>query len=324
MKKPILLVLSIVFCNIVFSAPIIKAIANGNWNTTSTWSLNRLPKVGDTIIIPASKTVTINDDESFNGFVYIQVYGRLFFQNNNSTLRVNDPSVIMVYPNALISGSGSASQKIRYNNSIIFDGSDAPIIGPQMASATSNGFTSFAFSALPVKFIGFTLTGQNNNVLIQWSTSEEVNADTYEVERSTNGVTWSAIAYVPATGNSSAVNNYSYTDKNNSAAIVYYRIKEIDLGGKETYTSIKSIRPGASLAKEIKIAGMQNKVLLQFPQQIKGDIAIRFISAGGQVVDQQNIKNPVGQVVLNAKVTGNYIISVSNGQDINTAKPVIL
>src|SRR5689334_13360456 len=156
MKKLNLLILSVVFCHISFSAPIITAITNGNWNTNATWSLNRLPKVGDTIIIPAGKTVVITDDRNFNGFVYIKISGNLLFVNNNSTLSVDDPSVIMVYPNAVISGSGSASQKIKYNNSIIFKGNDLPIIGPQMASAFSGGFDPF--SILPVKFIAFTVT----------------------------------------------------------------------------------------------------------------------------------------------------------------------
>ena len=151
MKKLYLLVLSIVFYNIAFSAPIITAITNGNWNTSATWNLNRLPKVGDTIIIPSNKTVIITDDINFNGFVYVKILGDLLFQNNNSTLSVSDPSIIMVYPNALISGSGSASQKIRYNNYIIFTGVDAPIIGPQLASAITTGFDPF--SILQVKFI---------------------------------------------------------------------------------------------------------------------------------------------------------------------------
>ena len=323
MKKLYLLVLSIVFYHIAFSASIITAIANGNWNTNSTWNLNRLPNVGDTIVIPSSKTVIITDDINFNGFVYIKILGNLLFQNNNSTLSVDAPSVIMVYPNALISGSGSASQKIRYNNSIIFTGADAAIIGPQLASVITTGFDPF--SILPVKFIGFTVTPRDADVLVQWSTSQEINASMYEVERSLNGNNWTTIAYVAAAGNSSDVNSYSFSDKTLSGNVAYYRIKEIDFDGQTTLTSVKSIKTDSnSSASEIKIASVQNKVLLQFPQQIKGNMTVRFISISGQVLDKQVINNPVGQVVLNSRFTGNYIISVSNGQNINTAKQVIL
>lgn len=324
MKKFYFLILSIVLFNISFSAPVISATVNGKWNAESTWDLGRLPKVGDTIIIPSGTTVIINDDQNFNGFVYLKIYGKIVFQDNNSTLSIDAPSGIIVYPSAQIVGGGSASQKIRYDNSSIFKGNEDPVLGPQMVSATSNGFSAFAFSPLPVKFVGFTLTNKGNDVLIQWSTSEEVNADSYLVERSLDGTNWSVISYVASVGNSSAINNYSFTDKKVSAKVVYYRVKEIDIDGKAAYTSIKSIKIEIASVGEIKIASVSNRVLLQFPKEIKGSLTVRFVSRNGQVMDQQIINNPVGQVVLNSKVTGNYIIAVSNGQNINTAKQVIL
>jgi hypothetical protein len=324
MKKFYFFVLFITLLHVSFSAPLINANSNGNWNSNSTWDLNRLPKVGDTIVIPSGRIVTIDDDQSFSSFVFIKVYGKLIFQNNNSTLSVNAPSVIIVYANAQIAGDGSPSQKIRYNNSIIFDGNYNPVAGPQMASAVSMAFVPYFSAPLPVKFVGFTLTRKSNDVLIQWSTSQEINANVYEVERSMDGNNWSTIAYFSAVGNTSATNNYSFTDKNVSAKVVYYRVKEVEADGKAAYTTIKSLKSENIAISEIKIAGISNKVLLQFPQEIKGNLTVRFVSKNGQVVDQQMINNPVGQVVLNSKFTGNYIIAVSNGQDINTAKQVIL
>jgi hypothetical protein len=324
MKKFYFFILFITLFHVSFSAPVINANSNGNWNATSTWDLNRLPKVGDTIIIPSGRIVTIDDDQNFGSFVFIKVYGKLIFQNNNSTLSVNAPSVIIVYANAQIAGGGSASQKIRYNNSIIFDGNDNPVSGPQTASAVSMAFVPYFSSPLPVKFVGFTLTRKSNDVMVQWSTSQEMNANVYEVERSLDGNNWSGIAYFSAVGNTSATNNYSFTDKNVSAKVVYYRVKEVEADGKAVYTAIKSLKSETAAISEIKIAGISNKVLFQFPQEIKGNLTVRFVSKNGQVVDQQMINNPVGQVVLNSKFTGNYIIAVSNGQDINTAKQVIL
>jgi hypothetical protein len=325
MNKFYLIAAFILCFNFSFANSVITASSNGYWKSAATWNLNRLPKVGDTIIIPGGKTVIINDDQNFNGFVYLKVLGVLQFQNNNSTLSVDAPSVIMVYPTGEIIGGGSPSQKIRYAHSIIFDGNDAAIIGPQLASATSGGFVAFADSPLPVKFVGFTVTLTNNNALIQWSTSEEINANMYEVERSEDGSNWTTIAYVAAIGNSSVVNNYSYTDKNVPAKVVYFRIKEVDYDGKTNLTAIKSIKTNTTYTTaDIQIASVQNKVLLQFPKEVKGNLVVRFVSLSGQIVDQQTINNPLGQVVLNSKVSGNYVISVSNGLDINSAKQVIL
>lgn len=324
MKKFYFLSIAVLLINVSFAAPTIKAIANGYWNSASTWDLNRKPKVGDTVVIPSTFTVTINDDQNLNGFVYLKVSGKIKFQDNNSTLNLGSSAIIVVYTNGQIFGN-SASQKIRLDGDQIFKGNDAPINGPQMASATSNGFSAFANSPLPVKFVGFTVTRKSNDVLIQWASSEEINAEMYHVERSLDGSNWNAIAYVAAVGNTSAVSNYSFTDKNVSAKIVYYRVKEVDFDGKTAVTTIRTIKTDVAVSSnDIKIAAVNKKVLLQFTSEVKGQLTVRFVNHNGQVIDQQTINNATGQIVLNSKVSGNYIISLSNGQDINTAKQVIL
>jgi hypothetical protein len=310
-----------------FAIPPIKVKSNGYWHYNSTWDMNRLPCGGDTIVIPADKTVTINNDQQLNGTVYLKIYGRLNFVNNNSTLHMAEGSTVVVYTNGQVLGGGSASQKLRIGSVAVFKGNDAPVNGPQMATASSNGFESFNEEVFPVKFVGFTLSRKNSNsILIQWSTSEEMNAHMYEVERSYTGSEWNTIAYVSAIGNSNALNNYTYTDKNISSRVVYYRIRQVDVDERFTYTDIKSVKTENIITSQVKIASVQGKVLLQFPEELKGNLVVRMVSLNGQVMDQQVISNPVGQFVLqsNLHITGNYIVSVSNGQEINIAKQVIL
>lgn len=327
MNKFYLSVVLILSFNFSFSAPTIKSVKDGYWNTASTWNLNRLPQAGDSIIIAAGNVVTINTDISLNAASFLKVYGKLNFQNNNSTLSLANGSFVWVFSGAVIIGSGTPSQKLRLDGNTIFDGGDDPVYGPLMASSTSNGFAAMVNATpivLPVKFIGFTLTSKNSDVLIQWSTSEEISAGKYDIERSIDGNNWSIIASLTAKGNSSALNNYFYTDKTVSSESVYYRVKEIDVNGQFTYTAVRSIKTDVFSTSEIKIASVNSKVLLQFPQLVKGNVVVRIVSMGGQVMDQQSINNPAGQIVLNSRFSGNYIISISNGQTINTAKQVIL
>ncbi|HWI90414.1 MAG TPA: G8 domain-containing protein [Flavisolibacter sp.] len=328
MNKFYLSVALVLSFNFSFSAPVIKSVKDGYWNQASTWNLNRTPEVGDTIVIVAGNTITVNNDISLNAPSFLKIYGKLAFQNNNSTLSLSSGSFVWVFSGGMIMGGGSASQKLRLDGTSIFDGDDDPVYGPVMASVSSGGFAAMVNAApitLPVKFLEFTISKTNNDALIQWSTSQEINASMYEVQRSVNGNDWNTIAYVLATGNSSTINNYSYTDNSISATVSYYRIKEVDVDGKTTLTSTKSIKSGiTTTASNIQIAAMQKKVLLQFPQQISGNLVVRFVSRNGQVLDQQSISNPVGQVVLNSKLTGLYIISISNGQQINIARQVML
>jgi len=319
MKQFYLIVLSILIFNFSFASPITGTTNNGPWKNATTWDKNRKPQNGDTVIIPAGKIIIVNSWEVLNN-VFIKVYGTLRFAGIFTALDLNSASKVAVYNGGTIQATIDYLQYITIGNNTVFMAGQ--VTGPQIASsATGNGFSGF--NPLPVKFVGFTVTRKSNDVLVQWSTSQEVNADMFTVERSVDGVNWTTIAYVAAIGNSSAINNYSFTDKNLNAKTIYYRVKETDFDGSFVYTDIKSIKAEA-VTSSIGIASVQNKVLLQFPKEIKGTVTVRFVSLNGQVVDQQTINNPVGQVVLNSKVTGNYIISLSNGSDVNTAKQVVL
>lgn len=325
MNKFYLAVLFIFSFNLSFSAPVIKSINNGNWNQPSTWSLNRLPQNGDTIVIAAGNVVTINDDQTLSTASFVEIYGKLYFQNNNSTLSLANNSFVWVFAGGMIQGV-SASDKLRLNNVIIFSGNTDPVYGPVMASVTSNGFAAMANSpsiVLPVKFIDFTVSSKNNDAIIHWATTGEVSVAGYELERSTDGTNWTFVSSLSPKGNNQQ-NDYTYIDKKISGNYMYYRVKEIDLNGSATFTPTNSIRLNSTTASQVMIASVSNKLLLQFPSTVKGNVVVRFVNISGQVLDQQTISNPAGQVVMNTNFKGNCIVSISNGQDINQAKQIIL
>lgn len=323
MKKLILIITAIFLYSVTFSNPVNKAASNGKWQTNATWNQGRKPATGDTIVIPLGKTVTIENNESL-GLVYIKVYGIL--KLSGGKLNLADNSVIRVYSLGKLQGTGSPSEQLRIGNTRVFRGSEPAISGPMMADGTSSSFSAFA-EVLPVKFLGFSAVLKNKDVLVQWSTTEEVNASVFELERSFDAANWTTIAYVAAAGNTSATTNYSYTDKNINSGTVYYRVKQVDMDGKFTFTPVRSIKPGATQKAEVNIASMgQSKVLLQFPKEVSGTVVVRFTAPNGQLLAQQTLNRPFGQVVLNttASLKGNYIISLTNGQDLNVAGKVIL
>lgn len=217
--------------------------------------------------------------------------------------------------------SGGNITRTKNNSNITVNGTNVfTVNGVQSVSSPIN----FGIVTLPVKFAGFSVARQNSDVLVQWSTAEESNALAFEVERSTDGNTWSRIASVPARGNSSSLTTYTYSDKNVTAALAYYRIRQVDIDGKSMYTSIQSVKSAAT-AGDVKVAAISNRLVLQFPVQVKGAVEARVMTLSGQVVSKQVLQQPVGQVLLNTpSVKGAYIISVSNGQEINVAKQVVL
>lgn len=317
MKCIYLLCLALISFVFSFASPKIhQSSFYGVWSTASSWDLNRIPANGDTIIIPSTDTLVISNDLNLSN-VHLRIYGLLKIINLNTQINLDNQSDIVIYAAGMIKGS-LASQKIRIANFNIYQGNTAAVAGPTFANASSGGFQ---YSVLPVKFLGFNVARKNNDATIQWSTSEEINASGYEVERSFDANNWSKIAYMVAS-KSSNINNYSYTDKNAVTKPVYYRIKQVDVDGKFTYTAIKSIT--VDYNSQVSVAAIQNKVVLQFPQEIKTGVFVRIVSLGGQVISEQRIEQAFGQIILRTNVKGNYIVSVSNGNDVNVARQVII
>jgi len=303
--------------------PLIKAISNGNWNNASTWSLNRLPQVNDTILIPVGKTVTVTNDQDLNGFVYLKLYGILNFQFNNSTLNLGSSSIVMVFTGGTIVGGGSASQKIRLGGNSIFAGNDLPILGPVLATNLTSGFQNYIESSLPVKFMGFTAARSKTEVLIQWTTTEEINASHYEIQRSNDGSNWSTIATVAAKGLATGVNQYRYADVNSASVTVYYRVKQVDVDGKSMFTAVKSVAKDKTNSG-VTVSGFSGSVVMQFEKEVTGLVTVQLIDMGGRITSTQTLNNPFGQVILPTGKKGHYIISLSNAAGLQLASQIAL
>ncbi|HPG11839.1 MAG TPA: G8 domain-containing protein [Chitinophagaceae bacterium] len=306
---------------------------NGKWKNNSTWDLNRKPQNGDTVVIPIGMTVKIDNNINLSSAtVYVKVGGTL--ELDGGKLKINDNSVVLVYNGASIIAHGSNSEQIQIGSTIKYKGSHGMIAGPAIADASTgtspNGFKPTGLGALPVHFSGFNVAVQNKNVLVEWATASESNSAYFEIQRSENGSDWNTIATVHAAGNSSEVKTYSYTDYSVSTAIVYYRVKEVDIDGRFIMTAIRSAKmqlENSAGATEIKISsGGNSNVYLHFSSTVQGNVSIKLVSLSGQVIYNTTVSNPVGQKIINvnSNIKGVYVVAVSNGLGVQQAGKIIL
>jgi Secretion system C-terminal sorting domain len=103
---------------------------------------------------------------------------------------------------------------------------------------------------LPVKFILFNAKCSNEEVLLNWKTAFEQNSSHFEIQRSPDALSWSAIGTVPAAGFSSVEKSYFFLDHNPVSATAFYRIAEFDFSGNIQYTGI--IRYNCSTGDDIQ------------------------------------------------------------------------
>jgi hypothetical protein len=107
---------------------------------------------------------------------------------------------------------------------------------------TTNGFSEFwlhsGFFILPVNLTSFTADKNETEILLRWTTSREENADRFIVERSADGINYSAIGTVAATGNSRSSIDYSFSDVDPLNGKSFYRLQQVDRDGRKNGSKV--------------------------------------------------------------------------------------
>ncbi len=76
---------------------------------------------------------------------------------------------------------------------------------------------------------------------INWQTSEEVNLESYTIERSGSDMDFHDIATVPATGANGGSQTYKFVDEDLPEGLSYYRLRMNDQNGTSTITEIRQL-----------------------------------------------------------------------------------
>jgi hypothetical protein len=99
---------------------------------------------------------------------------------------------------------------------------------------------------LPVVLTNYTVSKNNKDVLVKWSTSSETNNHGFEVERSLDGIHFSSIGFVTTGQRNGSINNYEFTDpspfNSNIPGQLYYRLKQVNTDGKFKYYDVRLVK----------------------------------------------------------------------------------
>ena len=184
--------------------------------------------------------------------------------------------------------------------------------GSQSCRSCAVGLTA---AALPVTLVDFRALRLNAAaVQLNWETATEQNNKGFDVERRwQNETIFKTIGFVASLapgGTSNQLLHYNYADPNNYKGISYYRLKQIDIDNRSTYTLIKAV----------KGMGDASVTVLLWPNPNKGQFSIRMdgntkrlpayiTDMNGRVVQQVSIyeNTPVN---INGLSAGTYIINI--------------
>lgn len=208
---------------------------------------------------------------------------------------------------------------------------------------TSNDVTSsytYLNSALPVTLVSFTVAKENTTANLKWATTEETNADRFEIQRSKDAKKWAAIGEVKAAGESKTLLTYNFTDVTPISGMNYYRLKMID---RDQTGSPAAGSPAAFAYSRIQSVDFSEKrtQIAVYPNPVTNVISLKD-SEGGSMHDVSEIAivNSSGVTVFKkvavsgtpavtsginvaSLVNGIYVVKITRNGTLSTHKIVI-
>ena len=156
--------------------------------------------------------------------------------------------------------TGSPAAALDFNNGLLNLGSTLGLLYNFTAGDNGPG-KSFLFNTnlcssttLPITLVEFK--GQEKNattIALSWKTSNEINFNRFEVEKSRDGVHFELIGLVFPWENANHI-DYSFNDKNVNAGANYYRLKMIDNDAAYQYSSTLIFSIAETAGAKIAIA----------------------------------------------------------------------
>lgn len=165
---------------------------------------------------------------------------------------------------------------------------------------------------LPVTITSVKAYESNDNIAVDWKVENEINIVKYEIEKSLNGTSFTAVGTQVVKGNNNSSNTYSWIDQNVSAGTNYYRIKVFDASGEVKYSSIvkvniDEVKSGITIYPN-PVKGSAFNV--QFKQQASGKYQLRLLNNIGQTLQVSTVNVSSNNVIESVKLKSDLTAGV--------------
>lgn len=185
-------------------------------------------------------------------------------------------------------------------------------------STFTNGFSGYAMGqpgfVLPVTFTHFSGNKNGNAVDLKWVTASEFNNNRFEIETAKTNGNFYQIGTVNSLGNSVTDQHYTFTDPLPAEGINYYRLKQVDIDLRHTYSRTVAIMfDGKTKLVTIYPNPANDKLNLSFPKPAT-NVNLRILSTDGKTVYLEKARNILRTHELNISqlASGSYVLEITN------------
>lgn len=301
----------------------------GDWAVGSTWNGGTVPSQGDSIVIPATKTVNIASSINWDGggcvATIVIIQGQLMFSDGKK-LNLCCGSRVYIYPGGRIENNGNPanSNLIKICGTEYWNSGSGDKNGPGCYAPTDPICVTF----LPIELTYFKgEVCHVGNVCLSWSTASEKNNDYFTVERSSDAVEFSEVARITGAGTTYGAKEYTTVDERPLKGLSYYRLKQTDFDKTFTYSPIIAI------ATDFEINVQNPTHSFDIPLTIKGNKGevydVKFIDVLGRVIFHENFSltnngDNLFNIDLANKLSYGVVYVIVNNQMKTVQKKVVL
>lgn len=242
----------------------------------------------------------------------------LFAQLSPLTIGTIAPgdSIVIFYDVTINTGAGS-----QVSNQGTITGSNFTTLvtdDPDTAPLSDPTITPLNVFPLPVTLYTMSAMQKGSDVEVAWQVTAESNLLRYDVEKSSDGRSFSKVGEVAAQNNGQNT-RYTFLDASVTNGTHYYRLKIVDrsTGGRYSAVVRVDLAGKAGSVTVFPNPAAQKQITVQLSNMERGTYQLELYNSAGQPVYQQRIQHNGGSLsrgfTLPAALTaGTYFVKVRN------------
>ena len=193
---------------------------------------------GNQVVLQLPQTVNSGSDNTHFDIPVVIRFTKSTAPTGDTTITLFDKGGVLYKVNNGVFSSASGGNLIQIGLPFV----PTRIVFDSLAETMSAGafVKDPTLSLLATNVVNFSAQKDNRNAKLAWSIDQSFDYNSFEIERSTNGTVFEKIGTQTSAQNNNA-RNFSFTDYNIPAGIIYYRVKVVERNGSSFYTKIASI-----------------------------------------------------------------------------------
>lgn len=228
---------------------------------------------------------------------------------------------------AFINATGSTSQLDLHLNATIptkaegnggptfvtldFDRSDRSSLTPVDIGADAGNFISVNITPVPVKWLSVAAVKNGDNILVQFSVTNEINTSYYQIERSKDGKQFEIVGTLKASGRKSIKSNYVFTDVNLICETYFYRVVQVDYNGDFSVSPTTKVDCLNGYNIQLIPNPANDELTIFIGSEIDAAVLITDV-AGNPIYSNQLLNLQKIQIDTRNWATGMYFVNVSS------------